>query len=268
MESMDQKVWTESRNPQLIFFAPFHIMHSTHLFRHDLSGETSVAETDDLTLDLYRNVVLRELERGVLHEDDVVVHLLLLAAPLLHAAGLRTLGLPLLAGLARGGGLGSLDALWAASLGRLDLRPILVGHLEPHPVGIVAGAGALTAAADPEVINAKTHTQPGGDFVGFFALLAARAVAEVERDADLARGLGVLGTVGRSLLRLRLLLLLLLRLLLLLLLVLLLFLFTLLLFLTLFMLWTLLLLLTLLLILVFHGKKVGVCRRHVSGLAA
>ena len=64
-------------------------------------------------------------------------------------------------------------------------------------MGPVAGAGFLPAAApNTEVINAKTHTQPGGDIVGLFALLAARADAEVERDADLARDLGVLGAIG------------------------------------------------------------------------
>ena len=107
--------------------------------------------------------------------------------------------------------------------------------------------------------------------MGFFALLAARAVAEVERDADLARELGVLRAIGWPLLRvsrllrlLRLLWLLrrlllrllrLLRLLLLLLLVLLLFLFT----------------VLLLLVLLLIGEKIGVGSGHeggVPGLAA
>ena len=243
---------------------------TTHLLRLNLADETPVAEADDLTLDLYRDVVLRELERGPLHEDDVVVPLLLLPAPLLLAALLRTLGLPLLGarGLARGDLGGGPGALRTASLDLIDRPLVLVDHLEPHLVGVVAGEGAPLATVHPEVINAKTHTKPGGNFVGFFALLAARAVAEVERDADLARELGVLRAIGWPLLRLsrllrllrllrRLLLRLLrlLRLLLLLLLVLLLFLFT----------------VLLLFVLLLIGEKIGVGSGHeggVPGLAA
>ena len=247
----------------------------TYLLCVDLADEALVAEANDLTLDIDRRVDFRELERGSLHDDDVVVRLLPLPAPLLlaAAAALRAWGLPLLACLDPGGP----DALRTAPLDILDLGPVLVLHLGPHLVGIVAGAGALPAAApNTEVINAKTHTQPRGDIVGLFALLAARADAEVERDADLARDLGVLGAIGRWPL---LWLLLLSRLLLLRILDLLLFLSTLLLFWillrfwTLWLFWALLLFwrLLLLLALLFLGKVVRVGCRHeggVSGLVA
>ena len=178
------------------YLTQFHITRSTHLLRLDLADETPVAEADDLTLDFDRDVVIRELERGILHYDDVVVRFQPLSTPLIFAAAaaaLRTRGLPLLGhrGIARDVCcLGGPDTLRAAPLGRIERPLVFIGHLEPHLVGIVAGTGDLVAATvDPEVINAKTHTHPLWDFVGLLAFLAARAVAEVERDADLARDL-------------------------------------------------------------------------------